>query len=174
MERVLTELQKKLSVCRKQGNTMIIKNENSIYIFFQMIEQIKPQSVLDMGMFLKRVGSVSRKIMGCEVPAFVQLDGIDFFPEVSFPIWNRIYNQILPADRYFETEQEKRYDLAIVLGAEELQKKRCLQEIIKRAALSHYVLTDKMASEWNAQDKLVRVTDMTVEEDTYFLLEFGA
>lgn len=153
---------------------MIIKNENSIYIFFQMIEQLKPQSVLDMGMFLKRVGSVSRKIMGCEVPDGVQLDGIDFFPEVSFSIWETIYQKTLTAERYFETECEKKYDLAVVLGIEELQKRRCLQDMIKRAALSHYVLTDKMTPEWSTQDKFVGVMDMTVEEDTYFLLEFGA
>lgn len=152
---------------------MIIKNENSIYIFFQIIACLNPRLVLDMGMFLKRVGSVSRKIMGSEVPAAVQLDGVDFFPEVSFPIWNTLYNQTMTAERYFEMKNDKRYDLIILLGIEELQKKKCLQDIIKRAALSHYVLTDKMTPEWNAQDKLVRVTDMTVENDIYFLLEFG-
>lgn len=152
---------------------MIIKNENSIYIFFQMIEQIKPQSVLDMGMFLKRVGSVSRKIMGCEVPASIQLDGVDFFPEVSFPIWKTIYHHTMTAERYFEMENGKRYDLVTVLGIEELQKKSRLQDIIKRAALSHYVLTDSMAPEWSTQDNFVRVTDMTVENNSYFLLEFG-
>lgn len=153
---------------------MIIKNENSIYIFFQMIEQIKPQSVLDMGMFLKRVGSVSRKIMGCEVQASIELDGVDFFPEVSFPIWKTIYNQTMTAERYFEMENGKRYDVVTVLGIEELQKKSRLQDIVKKATLSHYVLTDKMAPEWSAQDNFVRVTDMTVEDNTYFLLEFGA
>lgn len=153
---------------------MIIKNENSIYIFFQMIEQIKPQSVLDMGMFLKRVGSVSRKIMGCEVPERVQLDGVDFFPEVSFPVYQRIYNEIIPAELYFETDSRKNYDFVSMLGIEELQKRIPLEKIISGAAVSRYVLTDKPMQEWKIQEKPVRITDMTVENDTYYLLELGA
>ncbi len=62
---------------------MILKNENDIYMYFETIEQLAPQRVLDIGMFLKRIGSVSRKVMDREVPAEVCLDGIDF-PNFSF------------------------------------------------------------------------------------------
>lgn len=153
---------------------MIIKNENSIYVFFQMIEQLKPQSILDMGMFLKRVGSVSRKIMGCGVPERVQLDGVDFFPELSFPVYQTIYNEIIPAELYFEMDNRKNYDFVSLLGIEELQNRISSEKIISGAAVSRYVLADKSAQEWKMLEKPVRVTDMTVENDTYYLLEFGA
>ena len=66
---------------------MILKNENDIYMYFETIEQLAPQRVLDIGMFLKRIGSVSRKVMDREVPAEVCLDGIDLFPQFQFPVW---------------------------------------------------------------------------------------
>ena len=45
------------------NDRMILRNENSIYMFYEIVEQLEPASILDMGMFLKRAGSVSRKIM---------------------------------------------------------------------------------------------------------------
>lgn len=154
---------------------MIIKNENSIYIFYEMIEQLEPASVLDVGMFLKRVGSVSRKIMGREVPESVQLDGVDFFPQTSFPIWNTIYDQIKTAEEFFSTGDKKRYDLVTVLGMSELQKEILLTEIVERTAeVAKYVLTDRLETEWCAQKRFIRAVDIKVEDDVFYLVEFGA
>ena len=58
---------------------MILKNENDIYIYFETIAQLEPKTILDVGMFLKRIGSVSRKAMDGGVPEDVRLDGVDFF-----------------------------------------------------------------------------------------------
>ena len=154
---------------------MIIKNENSIYIFYEMIEQLEPASILDVGMFLKRVGSVSRKIMGREVPENVKLDGVDFFPQTSFPIWNTIYDQMKTAEEYFCAGDDKRYDLVTVLGISELQKEISLTEIIERTAeVSKYVLTDRLETEWCAHKRFVRAVDIKVEDDIFYLIEFGA
>lgn len=156
------------------NNRMILKNENSIYVFYEVIEQLEPESILDMGMFLKRVGSVSRKIMDREVPKEVVLDGVDFFPEVSFPIWNTIYNGIETAEEYFDRMDHKRYDLAAVFGIEELKKKISLADIAARVAkASKYVLVDQWLPEWSKQKSFIRAVDIKVEEDIYFLMEFG-
>lgn len=153
---------------------MILKNENSIYIFFEVISQLEPASVLDMGMFLKRVGSVSRKIMDREVPKETVLDGVDFFPEISFPIWSTVYDRIVRAEEYFRKEDGKKYDLAAVFGMEELQKRIPLADMMERAAkTSKYVLVDQWLPEWSAQKGFVNVVDIKVENDIYFLIKFG-
>lgn len=157
------------------NDRMILRNENSIYMFYEIVEQLEPASILDMGMFLKRAGSVSRKIMDREVPKEVVLDGVDFFPEVSFPIWNTIYNGIETAEEYFGRMDSKRYDLATVFGIEELKKKIPLADIAERAAkASKYVLVDQWLLEWSGQKGFIRAVDIKVEEDIYFLMEFGA
>lgn len=154
---------------------MIIKNENSIYIFYEAIEQLEPMSILDIGMFLKRTGSVSRKIMDREVPKEVVLDGVDFFPEISFPIWNMIYDRIIKAEEYFGRMDDKKYDLVTVFGMEELQNRIPLMNIMERAAkASKYVLVDQWLPEWSVQGEFVRAVDIKVEDDKYFLMEFGA
>ena len=53
---------------------MILKNENDIYLYFETIEQLEPKHILDVGMFLKRIGSVSRKVMDREVLADIRLE----------------------------------------------------------------------------------------------------
>ena len=58
--------------------------ENDIYLYFETVQQLEPQRVLDIGMLLKRAGSVSRKAMNREVVEGIQLDGVDFFPEMNF------------------------------------------------------------------------------------------
>ena len=40
---------------------MILKNENSIYMFYEVIEQLESEKILDVGMFLKRVGRCQGK-----------------------------------------------------------------------------------------------------------------
>ena len=81
---------------------MILKNENSIYMFYEAIEQLEPEKILDVGMFLKRTGAVSRKVMSRDIPEDRQLTGIDFFPELTFPVWNMIYDQIETAESYYK------------------------------------------------------------------------
>ncbi len=79
---------------------MVLTNRSAIYIYFDLIKQLEPKRILDIGMFLKRTGSVSRKMMARQVPESVILDGIDFFPEMNFPVWNNIYNRVLDLESW--------------------------------------------------------------------------
>ena len=42
---------------------MILKNENSIYMFYEAIEQLEPEKILDVGMFLKRTGADRKSVV---------------------------------------------------------------------------------------------------------------
>lgn len=91
---------------------MITTNKNDFIAYFQIINQLNAKSVLDIGMFLKSAGCVSRQACGLEIPGHVILDGIDLFPSIHIPVYEQIYNHIFPD----ENIPKRRYDLAILLN----------------------------------------------------------
>lgn len=152
---------------------MILTDENDIYIFFEVIKQLEPEKILDIGMFLKRIGSISRKAMNCEVPEEIRLDGIEFFPEINFAVWRNIYDQIMSVEQFSEKNTVGEYDLVILLGVKEIQDRLELQDIIK--AVKHgsgYLLIDGLPDVWTAQ-KDTEIMELNVEQSIYFLLKFG-
>lgn len=154
---------------------MILKNENDIYMYFETIEQLAPQRVLDIGMFLKRIGSVSRKVMDREVPAEVCLDGIDFFPDLQFPVWESVYNIRYGIDRFLEENKKRRYDLAVFLGMDTVLLGLPLAELADELPVcTRYFLTDRFPQLWRERWIRVLVRDFMLESSSYYLLDFGA
>ena len=96
----------------------IIINDNDIYIYFQMIKSLRQTSILDMGLFLQRIGAISRQAMSCEIPSHIYMEGIELFGQTPLPIYNRIYDQItiLPEFNFFA---DRTYDLAMCLRINE-------------------------------------------------------
>lgn len=90
----------------------IITNDNDIFVYFKLIEQLQPASILDVGLFLQRIGAVSRQAMSCEIPSNIYLEGIELFGENILPIYHKIYNKItrLPD---FSFADDNIYDMAI-------------------------------------------------------------
>lgn len=151
---------------------MILKNENDIYMYYEAIEQLEPRSILDVGMFLKRIGSVSRKVMGRGVPEDVLLEGVDFFSEISLPVWNQIYDHVTEAPAFLEEKREKTYDLAFLLGAEALDRKADAVLVAKQTmASATYVLTDRVGKPLKDLQKELRIIDLNLEGRPYFLLD---
>lgn len=91
---------------------ILITDERDIFTYFELIRRMNPTSILDIGMFLKRVGAIDRQVMDCEILPQVQLDGVDIFPEIDFPVYRRIYNHIFTMD----TMPKDKYDMAIMLN----------------------------------------------------------
>ena len=96
----------------------IITNDNDIYVYFKLIEQLQPASILDVGMFLQRIGAVSRQAMSCEIPNNIYLEGIELFGENILPIYHKIYNKItlLPD---FSFADDNIYDMAVCIHVSE-------------------------------------------------------
>lgn len=154
---------------------MILKNENDIYIYFETIEQLEPQNILDAGMFLKRIGSVSRKVMSRKIPADVRLDGVDFFPETSFPIWEKIYNSIMDVPVFLESRSGAEYDLTVFLGTEALYQKQDFEAVSEKAAKhTRYLLADRNLKQWNKILPDEKIKELNLEEKKYYLFDFGA
>lgn len=151
---------------------MILKNENDIYIYFETIAQLEPKTILDVGMFLKRIGSVSRKAMDGGVPEDVRLDGVDFFPDTDFPVWKTIYHTIFEKS-FFDKKNAFRYDLAVFLGSREIQKKEsgCFPMMKQIGQSARHLLTDMRKEQWGLYWPKARGIDLNVEKDSYFLLD---
>ena len=153
---------------------MIMKNENDIYIYFETISQLEPKKILDVGMVLKRVGSIARKVMDGEVPENVQLDGINIFQEVDFPVWKQVYNNIYRKEEFLTDSKDREYDLIIMLGMEKLLEKISFEELrIIIMNGTRFLLTDTLFDEWKINNNNVKVNDLFVEEDLYYLIEIG-
>lgn len=83
-----------------------ITSGNDIYFYFEMLRQLSPKRVLDVGMFLKRIGAVSRQAMATELSSQIQLWGVDLFPEVPLPIYEQIYDEVLEKESFFYSRQK--------------------------------------------------------------------
>lgn len=46
----------------------MITDKDVMYIYSEVINQMEPQKILDVGMFYKAIGAVSRRILEMEVP----------------------------------------------------------------------------------------------------------
>ncbi len=154
---------------------MIIKNENDIYIYFETIEQLEPGNILDAGMFLKRIGSVARKVMDREVLPDIRLDGIDFFPERTFAVWEGIYDSIITVPSFLESEEQEKYDLAVFLGTEGMCQKQGFAEVsVKAAECARYLLADWNLEQWTKTLPDDKIKELNLEGKPYYLFDFGA
>ncbi len=148
--------------------------ENDIYLYFETVQQLEPQRVLDIGMLLKRAGSVSRKAMNREVVEGIQLDGVDFFPEMNFPALRNIYSNIMNETAFLEQDDIVRYDCVLMLGAEILSAKIVHAEFMRKIRrCTRYALSDCKYDEWSGNEDGVRVIDLKVDDDAYYLYDFG-
>ncbi len=148
--------------------------ENDIYLYFEAVQQLEPKRVLDIGMLLKRAGSVTRKVMNQEVMGEIQLDGVDFFPEIDFPVWRNIYNNVIDEKAFLEWDTIVWYDCVFMLGVERLLTKTTLSEFIRKIrGCTRYVLSDCKFKQWSGNKDGIRVIDLKVDDDAYYLFDFG-
>lgn len=153
---------------------MKIKKENDIFTYFKMIQKSESKSILDAGMFLKRVGSISRQIMGERIPEEVRLDGIDFFPEVSFAVWSKIYDKVYSWQDFLNEHKEKHWELGIVLGVDAWRERLDSVELLQRMRYCcDYILLDSSIS-GEIKEIGIRIDQMKnikVEGDVYYFID---
>lgn len=156
-----------------------IVNQNDMYIYFECVNQIAPARVLDIGMFLKRIGAVSRQVMGAEIPRTVCLDGIDFMEQTAVSVYQTIYDRIYSKEEAFSwmcasgaSDLNNHYEMAVLLGINGFLKPQ--QEEVIHCWLPehvHYVLTDNVSTQKSLMQK-GQVRDLQVGSRTYALITF--
>lgn len=154
-------------------SNIIINNWNDIYTYFQVIRAYKPGSILDIGMFLKRTGCISRRTMCFEALENVQLDGIDLFPEYQLKVYLSIYNHIYTVDKIDLLPENKKYDMIIMMNIADFISKE-QEDTLFQYAIKHgrYILTDSNSMETQMQNEMhIKYHDVTVEDSQYALID---
>lgn len=158
----------------------MITDGTDIYFYFEVIRQLAPMSVLDIGMFLKRIGAVARQAVSCELSRDILLFGIDFFPEVRLAVYEKIYNGILLKNQLLENSEllqgmEEKFDLAVLIGVAEFlddEEENQLVKILK-------FITCGCVADWAAGDRLMQripeaeYTPLWVDDRPYVWLQFS-
>lgn len=98
----------------------IIVSADDITAYLNIIRLIEPQSILDVGMFLKRIGAVSRRNRNVEIASTARLDGVDFMDNLKLPVMNVIYDNVFPLQQFINSvrageQLTTHYELAILL-----------------------------------------------------------
>lgn len=114
---------------------MVISN-NIAFVFTEVIKQIEPKSVLDIGMFYKNIGAVSRRILDAELDKNCRLTGVCEETIENLPIYETIYDEIITDDSY---DLEKHFDLAVLLADPDAVESRGNQ-VRKAASVADCVL----------------------------------
>ena len=152
-------------------NKMILTNETDIYTFFETIDKSEAGSILDVGMFLKRIGSVSRQVKEKEIPRDRILTGVDYFEEIQCPVWNNIYDKIYRPEEIFIPENNQRYELATVLHLHECVEEEKFYEMWEwLCGHVYYVLTDYNIDKVKDMIKYKTVLPVTVDDKSYWFI----
>lgn len=146
--------------------------ENDLYMYFELIEQLEPESVLDAGLFLKRAGCVCRKAMNREIPEQIRLDGIDLTCDTNFSATKNIYHNILDIRTFLKYSSARQYDCSILTGIEHLNLRSFASSLLEKIQIcSRYALTSYRFEAWARPQ--YKVIDLHVENDRYYLFDFG-
>lgn len=76
----------------------MITDKDVMYIYSEVINQMEPQKILDVGMFYKSIGAVSRRILEMEVPENCYITGVETDSISGLNVYEAIYDEIVLAD----------------------------------------------------------------------------
>ncbi len=144
-----------------------ITNQNDLFVYFEVIKQLSPSSVLDVGMLLKRAGAVSRQVADSKLDSHVYLTGIDLLSEYRLPIYDRIYDRII-SQAEFPDVAELQYDLVILLGFSSIPSFFSLEYLKEHTnwILTSYHIKNALLSCFSAKN----AREIQLEDDKYLLI----
>jgi hypothetical protein len=93
----------------------MIINKDTMYTFCEIIRQLEPDKLLDIGLFYKAIGGVARNILDFDIPESCYITGVTSEDISKLGIYNTIYNRIIDNNKLIECGY-KEYRLAIMLS----------------------------------------------------------
>lgn len=73
----------------------MITDEDVMYVYSEVISQIEPQKMLDVGMFYKAMGCISRQILDMKVSENCYITGVETDSMSGLNVYRTIYNEIV-------------------------------------------------------------------------------
>lgn len=92
----------------------MINNENIMYMYCNVLGQTEPEKILDIGLFYRQIGGVSRTILNSDVPKKCFITGIDLENSKNYGVYNTIYDEIIRTEDIAGLSDAE-YDLAVFL-----------------------------------------------------------
>ncbi|MBQ4284558.1 MAG: hypothetical protein IJB96_11615 [Lachnospira sp.] len=151
-----------------------ITNANDIYVYFEIANMVEPERILDVGMFLKRMGAISRQAMLRTIDDDIYMCGIDCMEECQVGVYDNVYNRIEKmSDVCSDSVDCKlgKYDLAYMMRLEESLAGKLWTMVSK---CSKYAVAEKKGFEKNREfmgDCIYK--DMKLDDDEYVIVIFG-
>lgn len=147
-----------------------ITDSNDIFVYFEVIRMLSPKNIMDVGMFLKRIGAVSRGAMSGVIPRNIQLYGIDTEPDLNIPVMNSIYNSIFTYDRFLGTKNNS-FDLTIMLRISDFSYFNFLPSLIKTSVQHSSKILIDIESFLRFKDSFTgTISELKSEDNKYYLI----
>lgn len=143
--------------------------DSDVFLYFEVIERSEPDSIIDMGMFLERIGALSRSVKDKSISDDIILEAFVGKYQNILPIYRTVYNRI------YNTLPEKRYDISVLMRPYSLFDTSEIKLIAKWIQKhSKLVLVDSDSYEelkTYIGDSLVRI--LSSGDNNYYLITFG-
>lgn len=145
-------------------------NDNDLYVYFEVINQIEPDSCIDFGPFLKLCGCVSRQVKNYEISGDMKLAAVDFFPSENLKVYGTIYDEFIAPEDIVSCDTE--YELAMGIGIESCIAPSEISGIIEwiSAHCKHF-FTDMRCEQLISKEVLVK--DVVVDDNHYYIYFLG-
>lgn len=94
---------------------MYITNKNDMAVFARCIEDVDADSILDVGMFFKRIGATARNLFSVFEHKSIILHGVSDKSNASLGLYTTLYDEV-----YKEVPEHKMYDLTTMLRCSQI------------------------------------------------------
>ena len=147
-----------------------ITSKNVIFSYFSMLRREEVRSILDVGLFLERIGAICRTVGDLSIDDGLPITGWSFPEEPVLPLYDTVYTELLTADETLK----KRYDLAMMLCLKPFRSScdgRFFQKVFCAAT---EIFTDRET--FNCFSELRKMKDITplhIDMDEFFLIRTG-
>ena len=147
----------------------VINDPDRMYAYSIMLSQLHPQKALDVGMFLKRIGAISRSFWNFDLPADTALYGLDLtMTEVA--VYQSIFEQIATPADYMERYAQEQFDLAVLFLAKELMDTEAYHQLWNwLPAHTRFVFTDDGET---AKRFCRAVSPVSIRDREYYILKY--
>lgn len=146
--------------------------QSDLFIFFEILKQLEPEKVLDVGLLLKRAGCVCRKTLNREFSEEIILDGVDFTLQPCFKALKNVYHNIIDVQAFLQQAPKPRYDCTFMIGFQDdpadLLTSNLLLEV---QSFSSYLVSDYLNEKWSKNSKISK--KININNDIYYLYQFG-
>lgn len=115
-----------------------------IRMYFEMINEIKPESILDLNMYLARLGAITRKYQDIYISDEIYMVGIDIPDKRKITACSKIYDKIYEYENINFTDWGQ-YELGTIFGVDisECLSDKKIADIAKKASkICRYLLID--------------------------------